>query len=496
MEGGLEFTVLFTNDLHSEFESMPRIRSLFRTYEREQPGRLLRFDIGDHMDRMRMETEGTMGAANIDIMNAMGYDAVVPGNNEGLTLTADVLDRLYGRQAAFPVLAANLVRRPRNGAGEWERVPWLLPRLVIARGGVRFGVFGVTAAFNDFYRELGWEALDPFATAAEQVKRLREEGADVIIALSHLGLNYDRRLAESVAGVDLILGGHTHHLLEKLERVGDTYIGAAGRSGSHIGVVRLLIDPAARRLVRCEGGAVETAPAPPDRETPAVLRRQAGAPRAALSRVVARLARPLPADPDGESALGNLLAMALRRHAAAEIGLVNAGQLLDGLPAGPVTAERLHAICPSPVNPCVMELQGAHLRQAIEESLLAERRRFSFRGFGFRGRVLGALLLDGMTVETESDGGGNGRAVAIRVGDEPLDDSRWYRVATIDMFTFRIGYPSLAEGRGIIYLLPEFLRDLLAGTLASPILDILIAEASRPCYIRTGKSLQDRSIIE
>lgn len=496
MEGGLEFTILFTNDLHSEFESMPRIRSLFRTYEREQPGRLLRFDIGDHMDRVRMETEGTMGAANIDIMNATGYDAVVPGNNEGLTMTAEALERLYGVRAAFPVLAANLVRRPPGGTGAAARVPWLLPRLTIRRGGVRFGVFGLTAAFNDFYRELGWEALDPYEAAEEQVRRLREEGADVIIALSHLGLSHDRRLAETIPGVDLILGGHTHHLLEKLERVGDTYLGAAGRSGSHIGVVRLVLDPAARRPVRFEGGAVETAPAPPDREIAEAISRHASASRTALSRVVAHLETPLPADPDAESALGNLLAMALRRHVDAEIGLVNAGQLLDGLPAGPVTAERLHAICPSPVNPCIMQLQGAMLRQAIGESLIAERRRFSFRGFGFRGRVLGALLLDGVTVETELDGSGDGRALHIRVGAEPLDDDRWYRVATIDMFTFRVGYPSLADGRGVMYCLPEFLRDLLADALASPALPGLLAEASRPRYVRAGKSLRDQPVFD
>lgn len=472
------FTILYTNDLHSDFESMPRIRSIFRAYEREQPPeRLLRFDIGDHMDRMRMETEGTLGAANIDVMNATGYDAAVPGNNEGLTLTAEALDRLYGRRAAFPVVVANLGRRGEGAP------PWLQPRAMLERGGVRFGVFGLTAPFDAFYQELGWEASDPFAAAAEQVARLREEGADVIVALSHLGLASDRRLAETVPGIDLVLGGHTHHLLPELERIGQTCIGAAGKFGSHVGVARIEVDLAARRAVRCEGWLVDTASVPPDPEMTALIARSARAAHASLDRVVARLPRELPSAPERETPLGNLLAMALRRHCRADIGIVNAGQLLGGLAQGPATAARLHAICPSPINPCAMLLRGASLRQAIGESLSAERRGYAFRGFGFRGKVLGALCLDGVTVETRKDGAGNLCVKNVLVGDEALEDDRWYKVGTIDMFTFRIGYPTLADGRDISYMLPEFLRDLLAETLNSPALASLIAEAEQPRYL-------------
>ena len=204
----MEFTILHTNDLHSDFASMPRIRSFFQAYERKcPPKRLLRFDIGDHMDRMRPETEGTLGGANIDVMNATGYDAAVPGNNEGLTFPRDALDDLYGRRAQFPVIATNLLRAGAEHAAP-ERV-WNRRHLVIERDGVRFGLLGLTAAFNAFYQELGWEATDPFAAAAAEVKLLREgKQADVVILLSHLGINYDLRMAEEVQGIDLILGGH------------------------------------------------------------------------------------------------------------------------------------------------------------------------------------------------------------------------------------------------------------------------------------------------
>jgi 2',3'-cyclic-nucleotide 2'-phosphodiesterase (5'-nucleotidase family) len=481
-EGSIEFVILHTNDLHSVFESMPRIRSFFERYQREQPQeRLLRFDIGDHMDRMRPETEGTMGAANVDVMNATGYDAAVPGNNEGLTLSPEALETLYGHRAAFPTVVANL--RPSDAESGSATASWIRPRLVFERDGVRIGVFGLTAAYPLFYSELGWDALDPFAAAKEQVARLRgEDRADVVIALSHLGIRDDRRLAETVPGIDLVLGGHTHHVIEQLERIGDTYIGAAGKFGSHVGVVRLSVDAATRRFLRCEGGAVALPEGPSDEAVARLIARHRAEAAAALDRVVASLPRPLPADPDWESPLGNLLAMALRRHCDAEIGVVNAGQLLGGLAAGPVTAATLHAILPSPINPCSMLLRGDALRQAIEESMEEERRRFAFRGFGFRGNVLGALCLDGVEVTTYA--GASGRRVErIYAGGAPLDDDRWYRVATIDMFTFRIGYESLARGERIEYRLPEFLRDLLGEALTSPELAAKIAEAETPRYL-------------
>lgn len=79
-------TILHTNDIHSHFETMSPIAAGIaglRAAAGEEA--VLLVDIGDHMDRAAVETEGTMGQANIDILNLTGYDAVTIGNNEGLT---------------------------------------------------------------------------------------------------------------------------------------------------------------------------------------------------------------------------------------------------------------------------------------------------------------------------------------------------------------------------------------------------------------------------
>ncbi|WP_205628736.1 hypothetical protein, partial [Acinetobacter baumannii] len=49
-------------------------------------------DVGDHMDRMRLQSEATLGQANVHVLNDMGYDVVTIGNNEGLTLPRPAFD--------------------------------------------------------------------------------------------------------------------------------------------------------------------------------------------------------------------------------------------------------------------------------------------------------------------------------------------------------------------------------------------------------------------
>jgi 2',3'-cyclic-nucleotide 2'-phosphodiesterase (5'-nucleotidase family) len=452
--------LLHSNDLHSRLEQYAKISThIAEARNRYGADRVLVLDVGDHMDRMRKETEGTGGRVNIELLNEAAVDAVTLGNNEGLTWTMDTLDALYGGHARFPVACANMVRESDGG-----RPSWMKPAVFLKKNGITFGITGVTAAFRDFYRELGWRMLDPVETAAEQIRRLRPQ-ADIVIVLSHLGLPMDRRLAEEIEGIDLILGGHTHHLLEEPLVIGETVILATGKFGDYLGRVEI------ERRADGRGFTFRASVMPMDEaaerpEAASVIARGLAEAESALSRIAAVLAAPLEAFDDRESPLPNLLAATLRRHTGAEIGLVNAGQLIGGLPAGGVTTGRLHAICPSPINPCRMTLTGRHIRQALEEALLADWIGRPIRGFGFRGERLGTLAVDGLAIVYDPDGPPFGKLREVTAGGEPLRDDRSYTVGTIDMFTFGVGYESLKLGTDIRLYLPEFIRDVLAAGLA------------------------------
>ncbi|MCZ8513457.1 bifunctional UDP-sugar hydrolase/5'-nucleotidase [Paenibacillus filicis] len=451
--------ILHSNDIHSHFERMPRIASLFNRL-RDEAGaeRTLTLDIGDHMDRMRPETEGTQGAANIDVLEATGYDAITLGNNEGLTFTADVLQERYGEEHGFRVVLANMYEAAAGRLPEWAS-----PSCILTRQGVRIGLIGVTADFSDFYSLLGWHMLDPMEQVERWVKELRPE-VDVLIVMSHLGLRKDEWMASHIDGIDVILGGHTHHLLEEPLRIGGALVCAAGKFGQYVGVVDLEVEPG-RGVVHAEGRVLPVDGESPDPGIADIIERRAAEASRVLEREVAKLASPLPSEWDRESPLGNVLAAGLRRWVGADIGLVNAGQLLEGLPAGTVTASDLLRLCPSPINPCRMRLTGGQLLQALEESLLPEYTGKPIYGFGFRGKVLGTLCVDGLTVEYDPAGPELGKIRSVLVGDRPLELEASYKIGTIDMFTFGIGYMSISQGTEVEYYLPEFLRDVLLREL-------------------------------
>jgi 5'-nucleotidase len=449
--------LLHTNDVHSRLEQAARIATYIESERLAQGSdRLLLLDIGDHMDRMRMETEGSDGIVNIKLMNAVGYDAVTLGNNEGLTCTDCMLERAYGQEARFSVLCANMVR-----TGTGSRPAWMQPDKIIEKGGLRFGIIGVTAAFAEFYTILGWEMIDPIAAVAQRTAALRPN-ADVIVVLSHLGLQLDKRMAEEIDGIDLILGGHTHHLLEEPLVMSGTSICAAGKFGEYVGRVEIGWDETAEKPI-IHAACVPMAAFPEQEEASEVIGSFRESAVSRLSRIVAHLSAPLPLSAERESPLANLLAASIRRHTDAEIGLVNAGQLLAGLPAGAVTEAALHALCPSPINPCRMKLAGSRIRQALEESLLEEWIGKAIRGYGFRGLVLGTLAVDGLEIHYEPEAPAYRKLRSVAVNGSPLEDERDYVVGTIDMFTFGVGYESISSD--IRYYLPEFIRDVLANEL-------------------------------
>jgi len=471
-----KLTLLHTNDLHSHFEETSRIAQYIADVRRiEDPDALIVVDSGDFLDRARMETEGTMAAVNRAAMEQIGYDAVMLGNNEGLSYTPDELESIFGGMSV-PFVCANMTL-----ASTGRPPAWMIPSLMLERSGLRIGLIGLTIPFSDYYELLGWNAEDPITALKAEVARLRPE-ADAIVLLSHLGLRNDERIASAVPGIDVILGGHTHHLLEVPLSVGDSAICAAGKFGAYVGHLELEFGED-RRLVKVSGGSKSTDGMPSNANLDLLIASHREQAKIKMGRRIACLYAPLALRIDRESPLPTLLAAAIRKMTGAEVGLVNAGQLLEGLSAGEVTEERIHAICPSPINPCLMRLPGSFLLESLEESLLPEFQDLEIRGFGFRGRVLGTLCMDGMEAKADLSRPPYRRIIEARVGGEILDPNKDYAVGTLDMFTFGVGYTGLKEGKDIRYSLPEFIRDVLIRSLND---DALIERAKEPRWKYAG----------
>ena len=250
--------ILHTNDTHSQIEPLEagkrdefcggyaRRMGYIQQMRNEHPD-LIVLDAGDF-------SQGTPyynfyhGRIEIEAMNRMQYDAITLGNHEfdyGVDTLAAVLELAH-----FPIVCANydVTGTPLEGL--------VLPYTVIKRSGVRIGVFGIGVNPKGLIAEKNFapiQYLNPITSAQQVANILRnEEKCDVVICLSHQGTHpmngeniSDMELAEKTQNIDVIIGAHTHKIVENLyvEKLnGDSVLlTQTGKAGARIGEILLEI---------------------------------------------------------------------------------------------------------------------------------------------------------------------------------------------------------------------------------------------------------------
>ncbi|MFD1708635.1 bifunctional metallophosphatase/5'-nucleotidase [Siminovitchia sediminis] len=445
--------IYHTNDIHSHFDKWPRIRKFLKERRaiHEAAGEdVFIFDIGDFVDRWHPFTEGTLGKGNVELLNEVAYTAATIGNNEGLTLPKEALEQLYDR-AQFDVLAANLY------LPDGSRPSWAMPyRIYTTSKGTTIGVTAATAFYRPLYKLLGWEMTEPLAELRRQITELQKK-ADIIIVLSHLGMNDDEAIAKSNPRVDLILGGHTHHVFMNGKKAGHTLLGAAGRHGDYVGYIEGELNTGPFFYKKFTASLFETSmlESPPNAAGYIKELEQTG--KVLLQTEVVRLPEPLSYSWLETSELPSILCEAIYKWCEADCALINSGLILSSL-EGSVTKYDLHRMLPHPINPCKVELTGAELAEVIERAEDSDLSELEFQGLGFRGVMMGKFVYHEI-VFCDDD--------TILIAGEPLNPEKMYHVATLDMFTFGIFLPPIKNARKKIYYLPEFVRDVMEWELKS-----------------------------
>lgn len=205
--------ILHTNDLHGKLT--PEKAQALAPVRQEHD---LYFDSGDGIKAGNLALplgEDPAWAAFAEL----GVDAQCPGNRESHVLKTGVAAKFRGRQ--HPILCANW--RTKKGDLVWE------DHLLVEREGVKVGVFGVMVAMvtermkTKAASHYLWDK--PIRTAKRKAQELRPQ-CDLLIALTHIGIKKDQRLAEECPEIDIIFGGHSHTVLEQPE-------GRICQGGSH-----------------------------------------------------------------------------------------------------------------------------------------------------------------------------------------------------------------------------------------------------------------------
>jgi 5'-nucleotidase/UDP-sugar diphosphatase len=266
----LYFCILHTNDMHSELiphspavdyrsgEENPAVGGFarlataveeIREDKRKEGEPVLLFDAGDFLGGAPFAWLALDGyAAELTIMQEMGYDAVTIGNHE-YDYGPDVLAQ-YLLRAGYPeaqqktlVLASNTEassNHPLAARGLYSKTS-----MFELENGLKVGVFALIG--KDAVLSMGetgdMQFLDQHERARRMVDELKGQGADVIVALSHSGVDEDRGLAREVPGIDIVVGGHSHTALFEPVLQGSTIIVQAGCFAEYLGRLELAYNP-------------------------------------------------------------------------------------------------------------------------------------------------------------------------------------------------------------------------------------------------------------
>jgi 2',3'-cyclic-nucleotide 2'-phosphodiesterase (5'-nucleotidase family) len=206
--------------------------------QRDEHTDLLLLDAGNALMSNIPVTAKTQGGVIIQAMNMMGYDAMTVGDKD-LGLGPKVLQEREA-EADFPFLSANLVYAD---SGELVFPPYT----VVTVAGRKVGILGLSGSQEPMPREVGGgvvlDLLEPIEVARQYVDELSNH-TDIIVVLSLMGLDADRELAQSVDGIDLIVGGASRNILGEPRLIPDTttVVVQAGARGEWVGRVELSID--------------------------------------------------------------------------------------------------------------------------------------------------------------------------------------------------------------------------------------------------------------
>jgi 2',3'-cyclic-nucleotide 2'-phosphodiesterase (5'-nucleotidase family) len=352
-----EIIIISLNDVHGNFENLAKI-SAFIQKTRTKHEHVIVADAGDRFTGNPYNDffERTQ-APLIDLMNTMGLDITVIGNHE-FDYGAELLrDRL--QMAEFIEVLANI---------ETQNTIFnklITPYHVFNMGGVEVGFLGLVCidrqtgkppALLDHVKEFTF--FDPIETAINHRNSLRHK-PDVYIALTHIGIENDYLLADSVPELDLIIGGHSHYLTVEPEFYNNVKILATDLHGDHIFKTTIIMKGQQIKSLSTE--LIATA-ALTDEDPIMVKKIQQYENNAFLSEPLFTLRHPF-----NEVQLGFLIADAALTLPGTDFTILNCGSVrTDTLRSGPISYANLLRVYPFSNHYGIIALRPAEMREIIE----------------------------------------------------------------------------------------------------------------------------------
>ena len=431
-DGPWNLTVFHVNDSHCTFLPEPATwrddrapvggvvaLAAHLTEQRRDAAPSLLLDGGDFMTGNpfgEMMDDGIRGAAWIDMLNLLGFDAGVIGNHEFDLGRANI--RALAARADFPLMALDL----RNEKGDLE---FPAEPLLLERGDLRVGVMGVSCqGLFEVCAEPRVKGLrlDDQAETARRWAAELDPRTDLLVLITHNGANTDTTLARALngSGIDLIVGGHSHTRLNRPVRIGEILVVQAGSKMKNLG--RLDLQVSGDRIVEYDGRLItlmaEGRTAAPELE--AAVAAATARVDAEYGRVIGELAVNWRRSSRQESNVGDWICDALRAAADADVALLNSGTIRTNFPPGPLTLLDIHTMLPFSNMLVTFETDGAGLMHIARVNAMAA-----------ESGEHGILQVAGLRYVYTGDEAGV-EIIEATVDGQPIDPERVYTVACPD----------------------------------------------------------------
>lgn len=452
--------IVHTNDIHGrsgyEEDTAVGFEKLASYIQQEQPDLVL--DAGDLFHGQAFATLEE-GESIAQLVKAVGYDAMTPGNHDW-NYGKDRLKEL-GQAAGLTILAGNVTE---NGEAFFENGGTLIKEV----DGVKIGVFGVfDQDVKDDTAPRNVEGLtfaNDVETANLLAAKLKEQGCDIVVALSHQLRCED--FISKTKGIDLMIAGHEHAAMDEIYSDADgkpVKVVETGCYFENAGLLTIGYDKSAGQIVSMEEkllSASDAATLPSDETVTGLLdtihQRQAEQ----LTQVVGTTGQEL----DGrwenlrveETGMGRLVTAAYLKETGADIAFENAGGIRLGrvIPAGNITYQDIVDTAPFGNYIVTKEITGETVRSILEKSIeIGIENRKSYDEWVETGSDQVSwpddngsyLQFGGLTVTYDTAKPMGERIVSVEVGGEPLIPEQLYTIATNNYISLGKTFEELAD---------------------------------------------------
>ncbi len=456
-------TILHTNDIHANF--IPHEATWIRETPKPMVGGInelsfaldsirkinnatLYLDAGDIMTGnpiTEYEYKGALGGALFEMMNMIGCEAWCLGNHD-FDLGQQNLLKLTAI-AKFPTLSANVV----NDKNEYPVNN--KPYVIIEKNGLKIGIIGVMSQglYNLVNQTMlvGIKVLSPVETTQKFIDELQTK-TDLIIALTHEGVDDDSVLAMNVHGLNIIVGGHSHTRLKKPKFINGVIIVQTGSYCENLGVLDVTVEN--KKVTQYNGQLIQLwyNSGRPKTEVSTFIDSVQHGIEKDYSQVIGTLKGDWMRNDNGESGIGDFLADAQREAAHADIGFMNNAGIRKNLSAGPITKRDIFEILPFRNILTTFQLSGTEVKTIVLNYIEKHAR----------------IQTSGIRCEWKHGADGNTEIVKLEINGKPFDENATYTGAASD---YMVGEAKRYLGVEILH--PIYLQQTVFESIEKKVQD-------------------------